>query len=103
MASLLHAGTIWLRHHLPTPGQLRREVVGLGAVLAAAGALGAGAMYLPPLLQVFVGSLVLAALALLARRGAVPIFGPILFYDLVRNARRNRFLLYRVYGYFVVI
>ena len=40
-------------------------------------------------------ALLCAAGAIMARRGWVRLFGPILFFDLVRTARRNRYFVVR--------
>ncbi len=103
MASLLHSGFTGLRSQLTRARQSWREAVGLGLWLAAAGSAWAAAGWVPAELQVFVWSVLLVALALLARRSGFHLFGPVLLYDLIRNARRNRFLLYRIYGYFILI
>jgi ABC-type transport system involved in multi-copper enzyme maturation permease subunit len=46
--------------------------------------------------QVAWGALGLVSLAILSRRGWLQLCGPVLFYDLVRLARRNRYFLIRV-------
>jgi ABC-type transport system involved in multi-copper enzyme maturation permease subunit len=45
--------------------------------------------------QVAVWSLFLLALAVLSRKGWVKLFGPVLFYDAIRNGRRSRNILLR--------
>src|SRR5207248_8461503 len=45
----------------------------------------------------------LIALAVLARRGWVQLLGPVALFELVRTTRRSRFILYRLYAYFVAI
>lgn len=53
--------------------------------------------------QVLVWSLVLISLAFVMRRGWFKLFGPVLFYDLVRVARRSRYFIIRgVYGFFLL-
>src|SRR5262245_13062168 len=42
-----------------------------------------------------VGAALILALALLARNGLVRVFGPVLVYDVLRSARRGRFILIR--------
>ncbi len=50
---------------------------------------------LPLSRQVLLWGLWLVVLAVLLRRGWLRLFGPVLFYDLVRTARRNRYFLLR--------
>jgi ABC-type transport system involved in multi-copper enzyme maturation permease subunit len=45
--------------------------------------------------QVLLWALLLAATAWLLRRGGLKLFGPVLFYDLVRVGRRGRYILFR--------
>src|SRR5690349_7931776 len=45
--------------------------------------------------QVVLWGLGLVVLAVLTRRGWLKLFGPVLFYDLVRTARRSRYILIR--------
>src|SRR5262245_41234397 len=97
MASWLNASILWLRQHRP------RVPISLGLWLVTAGGVWVAADGLPAVLQVFLGSVLLVALAVVARRRGWRLFGPVLPYDLVRNARRSRFLLYRIYCYFVFI
>src|SRR5262245_56949541 len=105
MPSLVTSAITWLRHHRPWPVSRQgwQEAIGLGLLLAAAGVAGSVAGSLPPVAQLFVWVLLLATLAILARRGWFTLFGPVLPYDLVRNSRRNRYLLYRLYAYFILI
>lgn len=44
----------------------------------------------------------LGMFAFLARQGWFSLCGPVFFYDLVRTTRRSRFLLYRIYAYFIL-
>src|SRR5262249_5376530 len=52
-----------------------------------------GAMSLPKQMALY--ALLLVGLAVLLRRGWSQLFGPVLFYDLVRLGRRSRFFLIR--------
>jgi ABC-type Na+ efflux pump permease subunit len=45
--------------------------------------------------RIFVWSLLLVTLAVLSRRGWLKLFGPVLFYDMVRVARRSRYISFR--------
>lgn len=46
----------------------------------------------------------LGALVLLQHTGRLPLFGPVLFYDMVRTARRNRYVLMRtLYAVFLLL
>lgn len=69
----------------------------IAAVLVLAGA--AAAWWyrdrLPALAQVLLWAVLLAAAAVLSRRGWLRLFGPVLFYDLLRQSRRGRFFLLR--------
>jgi ABC-type transport system involved in multi-copper enzyme maturation permease subunit len=103
MASWFDSSILWLHPQRTRVHHACLVAVGLGLWLVLASAAWAAADWLPAALQVFVGSVLLVALAVLARRSGLRLFGPVLPYDLVRNARRNRFLLYRIYGYFVLI
>src|SRR5438874_2023932 len=75
-----------------------QERLGLLAWLAAAVAwyrwFAGGGKVLGPLHLATAAGLVLA-LAVLARRGWVRLFGPVLFYEVIRSARRARYILIR--------
>jgi ABC-type transport system involved in multi-copper enzyme maturation permease subunit len=91
----------------PGPGWLRRtgwsnsrrswaeRLAGL-ALLFAAGAVGWFRATLPQVVLAALAVAGVAAVALLFRRGWLRLFGPVLFYDLVRTARRRRVHLSRV-------
>jgi ABC-type transport system involved in multi-copper enzyme maturation permease subunit len=67
-----------------------------GAVLlagAAAAVLWGGG--LSAVQQVFLWGLLVVAAAVLLRRGWLKLFGPVLFYDMIRSARRGRYVLLR--------
>lgn len=54
--------------------------------------------------QVVVWGLVLVATAIVLRRGWLKLFGPVLFYDLVRVARRLRYFMIRsIYGFALLL
>jgi ABC-type transport system involved in multi-copper enzyme maturation permease subunit len=91
----------WLRAEL-SPSAFRRSWrprLGLSLLLAAAVALVGWGDALAAWQQVALWGALLAALAVLARRGWLTLFGPVLFYDLVRSARQSRtFLLRGIYA-----
>jgi ABC-type transport system involved in multi-copper enzyme maturation permease subunit len=66
------------------------EGVSLLLLVACGGGLAYYRKHVSPWQQVTGWSLLALALAYLMRRGRVRLFGPVLFYDLVRNARRAR-------------
>jgi ABC-type transport system involved in multi-copper enzyme maturation permease subunit len=54
-------------------------------------------------LRLAIGAGFLLTLAVLLRRGWVKLSGPVALHELVRSTRRSRFILYRLYAYFVLI
>src|SRR4051794_30413715 len=75
---------------MPSVAQSRTDWVAGTALLAGVACAGWLGGLLPPALRLAAwGALVLAA-AVLFRRGWVTLFGPLLFYDLVRTARRRQ-------------
>ena len=93
--------TAWLRHKLSwsTDTQSRRERLGIGAVGLAAVGLAWMGRGLSAWQQLLLWALLVLALALLARRGWLKLFGPVFFFDLIRSARRQRSFFNRVlYG-----
>jgi ABC-type transport system involved in multi-copper enzyme maturation permease subunit len=70
----------------------------LGIVIAVAAVIGllAGIVHLPMRYQVAVFAVMILVLAVLLRQGWITLFGPVLFYDLVRIARRGRYTLLRI-------
>lgn len=71
------------------------EGIGAASLLAFAGALLLSSKRLPILYQVSLWGFWIVALAFLFRRGWIRLFGPVLFYDLVRTGRRTRNILLR--------
>lgn len=86
----------WLRTGL-APSALRswRLHLGIVSVLAAAGLLVRWGDALAGWQQAALWGALLAVAAFLSRRGWLRLFGPVLFYDLVRTARRGRNFLLR--------
>ena len=84
----------WLRwSNTPQAWQERLGLLGGGAAALALWWLADAA---PLWLQVLSWAALALVLAFFSRRGWVKFFGPVLFYDLVRNARRTRFFAYRL-------
>src|SRR5262249_54794595 len=104
MSPSVHRWIAWLRLNLAWSNS-PRAWAGRGAVLAL---LAAGAALLrwgddlPAAALLLLGALLLLATALLPRRGWLRLFGPVLFYDLVRTARRKRYFAIRV-GYALLL
>jgi ABC-type transport system involved in multi-copper enzyme maturation permease subunit len=94
----------WFRRHLSwsNSGQSWQERLAGLALLAAAGGILWFGSQLELAYQVLLWGLWGVAWALVLRRGLVKLFGPVLFYDLLRIARRNRYAVLRV-GYAVFL
>jgi ABC-type transport system involved in multi-copper enzyme maturation permease subunit len=71
------------------------EVIAVGLLVVFAGALIFFAKRLPTSYQLGLWGLWILALAFLFRQGWIRLFGPVLFYDLVRTGRRTRNILLR--------
>jgi ABC-type transport system involved in multi-copper enzyme maturation permease subunit len=88
---------------MPSPGKVERAGGRLSVLdiqVAAALVLGSVATWwfygrLSLLVKVGAWALLLAATAVLSRRGWLKLFGPVLFYDLIRSARRSRYVWLR--------
>src|SRR5262249_33767731 len=98
MAEFVKAVRAWFHRRLSwsTSRQSREERLAFAGLLAAAGSLawfGRGLALSRQVLLWTLGSL--AVLALL-RRGVLKLFGPVLFYDLIRTSRRGRYFLMRI-------
>ncbi len=87
----------WLRHTFAWSNsrQSWQERLGLAAWLAAAVAWFYLGDRLGGPLQLTTAAGLVLALALLARRGWLRLFGPVLFYEVIRSARRGRYILLR--------
>src|SRR5262245_38592884 len=97
MAGLLHTWLDWAHRNLAWSNSRRawQERLGLLFVLAAASAWVVLDRELDPAFQVVFWGTVLALLAVLLRKGWLKLFGPVLLFDLVRTARRDRYFLVR--------
>src|SRR5437588_786180 len=82
-----------------TDARSLRERLGIGALVLAAVALAWLGSGLSAWRQLLLWALLVLALALLARRGWLKLFGPVFFFDLIRSARRQRSFFNRIlYG-----
>lgn len=95
MIQTFAASGAWLRR-FSSADYLKALATATGAAIWLA-VVGSGAMRLA------MGAGILLALALLLRRGWVKLSGPIALHELVRTTRRSRFILNRLYAYFVLI
>lgn len=87
------------RRRAPEVTQAWAELLAGTVVLAGAAALTWSADELPLSHAVLLWGVLLVAIAVLLRRGWIKLFGPVLFYDLVRTGRRGRYVLLRcLYG-----
>jgi ABC-type transport system involved in multi-copper enzyme maturation permease subunit len=87
----------WFRHHLSWSNSRQswqERLAGLGLLLAAGGIFWYGSR-LELSYQVLLWGLWGVAWAVVLRRGLVKLFGPVLFYDLLRIARRSRYAFLR--------
>ena len=97
MVQVVASSVVWLRRFS------RRDYLYLLALAAVAGAgiwLAVGGS---TGLRLAVGGCFFLTLAVLLRRGWVKLSGPVALHELVRATRRSRFILYRLYAYFILI
>jgi ABC-type transport system involved in multi-copper enzyme maturation permease subunit len=95
--SLVTSCTVLARRALAWSSDRRawaQRLVGVALLAGAAKLVWAGAR-LPPLAQLLLAAALVFGAAVLFRRGWVKLFGPVLFYDMVRSARRGRYILLR--------
>ena len=87
----------WLRRNLAWSNsrQSWQERIAAAGLLAGALAILWYASELSVARQVLLWGILLVGLAALMRRGWLKLFGPVLFYDLVRIARRRRYIFLR--------
>src|SRR5437868_218445 len=95
--AFVRSGTAWLRRNVGWSSSRESWEERLGALALVAG--GACALWygrrLSAVQQVVVWGLLLLTAAVLLRRGWLRLFGPVLFYDMIRSARRGRYFLLR--------
>src|SRR5262245_19259729 len=98
LMSLVYACTSWVRHTFAWSGSGQSWIERCGALgLMAAGlAIWWSSSYLPNVAVATLWGLLILAAAILSRRGWLKLFGPVLFYDMVRSARRGRYFLLRM-------
>jgi ABC-type transport system involved in multi-copper enzyme maturation permease subunit len=96
--SLAESCVSWVRHTFAWSNSRQSwiERCGVLGLVAAVGAL----WWLSPRLdaagQLSLWALLVVGAAILSRRGWLKLFGPVLFYDMIRAARRGRYILLRV-------
>jgi ABC-type transport system involved in multi-copper enzyme maturation permease subunit len=97
MASWVTSFLDWMRRTLPLANTKRAWQERLAALLLVVAVVAAlwWSSGRPLSQQVLVYSAVLLVLAVVLRRGWLQLFGPVLFYDLVRIGRRTRYILFR--------
>jgi ABC-type transport system involved in multi-copper enzyme maturation permease subunit len=95
--SLVQSCATWFQRQLRWSNSSQSWQERLGAVLLLTGAYAVWWLgnSLTLLQQLLLWSLVLLVAAILLRRGWLKLFGPVLFYDMVRAARRNRYFALR--------
>jgi ABC-type transport system involved in multi-copper enzyme maturation permease subunit len=105
MSLLLSACVTWVRQNLAWSNsrQSWEERLGVTIVLGGAALLVAFGAGLSLAQQAILWGVLVLALAVLLRRGWLKLFGPVLFYDLVRIGRRTRYILLRsLYAVFLL-
>jgi ABC-type transport system involved in multi-copper enzyme maturation permease subunit len=105
MASSVHSCRSWLQRKLPWSNsrQAWEERIGAAVLLAGTAVVWYGADRYRLWQQVFLWSLLLPVVAVLLRRGWLKLLGPLFLYELVRATRRSRYILLRVYVYFILL
>jgi ABC-type transport system involved in multi-copper enzyme maturation permease subunit len=105
MASSPHWCRVWLQRNLPLSNsrQAWEERIGAAALLAGTALVWSGADRYALWQQVFLWSLLLLIAGILLRRGWLRLLGPLFLYEIVRAARRSRYILLRVHVIVVLI
>ena len=95
--AFLRSWPAWLRQRTGWSNSRQSWEERLGSLALATGVVCAVAYgsRLSAVQQVILWGLLLLATAVLLRRGWLKLFGPVLFYDMVRSARRGRYILVR--------
>ena len=97
--TLVKSGVNWLRHNAPWSNDWpswRDRLVGLAFAIAAAGLIYLCATYLAFWFSAVLWAVFGVALALCSKQGWIKLFGPVLFYDMIRTARRSRYGIMRM-------
>src|SRR5690349_5133010 len=97
MSPYLEATASWLKRNLSWSNSREswEERIGFAVILAAGVGLFSIRGYLSVSQEVVLWALLVSAMAVLLRRGWLRLLGPMLFYDLVRVARRTRYFFFR--------
>src|SRR5262245_6356870 len=97
MSIFFGSSSRWFRRRLAWSNsrQSWQERVGFAGLVGAAAAIAWFSDRLSRAQQVLLWGLLLVAFAVLLRRGWLKLFGPVLFYDLIRTSRRGRYFLIR--------
>jgi ABC-type transport system involved in multi-copper enzyme maturation permease subunit len=85
----------WCRQSLSWKRSWIEHASAAAVVVAAIGLWFLGGTTLPLATQLVLWAAWLLAIGILHHAGYLPLFGPVLFYDMVRTARRNRYVLIR--------
>jgi ABC-type transport system involved in multi-copper enzyme maturation permease subunit len=100
--SLVSSATRWWEHNVAwsnSPLAWRDRLVAVAFGLLAAALVYLSVLHLPLWLALVLWAGYAVALAVGSRQGWLKLFGPVLFYDMIRTARRNRYALARfLYG-----
>ncbi len=94
---LINAANQWIRTHLTwsNSAQAWRERLATLAVIAVAAVLYKKGSQFSPGLLIVLWIVLLGSATIMLRRGWLKLFGPVLFYDMVRTGRRSRYILLR--------
>ncbi len=98
MSAFLDSCRLWVRRNLAWSNsrQSWEERVGLAGLVLFAALIVVLARQVPTSVQAVLWGALLLTAAVLLRRGWLRLFGPVLFYDLVRIGRRTRYFVIRI-------
>jgi ABC-type transport system involved in multi-copper enzyme maturation permease subunit len=105
MTSLVRSCQLWLRRNLSWSNsrQAWEERLGALALFAGIAAVWWSADLLPLWQQACLWTLLFLAVGILLRRGWLKLLGPLFVYEVMRAARRSRYILLRLYVYFILL
>lgn len=105
MGDLVKSCRVWLRRNLPWSNTRRawQERTSVVVLLAGLALVSSWADRVLLWQQVCLWGTLFLAAALLLRRGWLKLLGPVFLYELIRATRRSRYVLLRVYVYFIVL
>jgi len=97
MTAVLQSCLTWLQRNLAWSNSRQSWQERFGALLLLAGTVAVVwfGRHLSLSTQAALGCLLLVGFAVLLRRGWVKLFGPVLFYDMLRTGRRSRYVFFR--------